>query len=76
MSSEIEKVKAVSERSQTIGGFLEWLQSKEYVIASWGAYDNLYQERRSIEEWLAQYFGIDLKKLEKEKRALLDEIRK
>lgn len=76
MSSEIEKVRAVRERSQTIGAFLEWLQSKEYVIASWGADDKLYPVRDSIEQLLAQYFDIDLKKLEKEKRALLDEIRK
>lgn len=34
-----------------------------------------YPAHRSIETWLAEYFGIDMKKLEEENRAILAEIR-
>ena len=38
--------------------------------------DDLYPVRRNIESLMAEYFGISLTKLEDEKRAMLDEIRR
>lgn len=72
---EHDKLRAVSDKSQVIGDFIVWLGFHGVVLARWGEYD-LEPINRSVDTWLAMYFGIDLKKLEAEKRALLDEVRK
>ena len=103
--SELEKLEAVSERSQAIGEFLEWIfGTKKYHIAKYltdGEYestDNVYwvdrlygkdQYKRhrigkeelmsvyiNIEKLLAEFFEIDLNKVEKERRKILEEITK
>lgn len=74
--TELEKMHAVKEKSQAIGEFLEWLISdKELVIGRWDSDGTLHPKYVSIENLLAEFFGIDLKKVEKEKRAILDKIR-
>lgn len=70
---EHEKLEKVSDQSQAIGDFVEWLQSK-YSICK-------YDEKRFGGTWwpvtldlqrtLAEYFGIDLQQLEFEKRLML-----
>ena len=96
MKTELEKLEDVSERSQTIGEFIEWLfGSKNYHIAKYlteeeyESEDNVYwvdglygkeQFKRheigkeelmpihiDIEKLLAEYFEIDLVKVEKER---------
>lgn len=72
---ECEKMKDVQEDSQKIGEFLDWLLNKRgLVICKWEK-SGYFEYRRNIEELLAEYFGIDLNKVEKEKRQMLDEIR-
>ena len=72
---EHDKLHAVVEKSQEIGEFLEWLQT-HYVIATYTQYDvELRPIRTSIQDLLAEYFGIDLTKLEGEKRVILNEHR-
>ncbi len=87
---EHEKLQAVRERSQAIGTFLEWLLgTKGFRIAKWmkvpdedswadeGAeVDELVQQHIDIEKILAEFYEIDLNKLELEKQAMLDSIRK
>ena len=75
MGSEIEKMRLIQEKSQAIGEFLEWLQGNEHVLAKWKDDDQLVPVRKSIEQLLADYFDIDLKKVEEEKQAILEEIR-
>lgn len=101
---ELEKLKDVSERSQAIGEFLEWLfDTKSYHIAkyltdeeyeskdnvSW--VDGLYEKEQfkrheigkeelmpihiDIEKLLAEYFEIDLAKVEKERSEIIEKIR-
>lgn len=76
---ECEKLKKVSKKSQVIGEFLDWLLGDgEYVIAEIVDDDgdeNLFPVHESTEQLLAAYFKIDLVKVEKERRALLDCIR-
>jgi hypothetical protein len=70
-------------KSQAIGEFLEWAQSEGYFLASWQhfgnpepeGYDRLVTSRKTIHQWLAEFFEIDQDKIEKERQALLDEIR-
>jgi len=72
---ECEKLAAVSEKSQAIGGFLEWLQGfKQVELAKWGDNDRLYPEYIVIESLLAEYFEIDMNKVEKERRQILEDI--
>ncbi len=73
---EHEKLEAVAEKSQLIGEFLEWLEGHYTLAESRQPKGRLNQElwpaRVSTEELLAKYFEIDTKKLEEEKRAILE----
>lgn len=74
---ECEKLASVSEESNKIGQFLEWLlDDKQYCIAQY--YDDdmaLSDVCRSINDLLAEYFNIDLNEVERERRIMLDELR-
>lgn len=56
--------------TQDIGNFLSWMFGEGYVIAVWYD-DELCPARKSIENMLAKYVGIDMDKVEQERRALL-----
>lgn len=80
---ECEKMAAVKDRSQVIGEFLDWLlNEKEFVIAHYDPYESdhggetLVCDQKDIEIWLAEFFNIDLDKIEKERCQILDEIRR
>lgn len=73
---EHEKLSCVSDKSQTIGLFLDWLLNEQpYHLAVYDDdyYDGhvLFPARDSINELLARYFDIDLQRLEMEKREML-----
>ncbi len=75
---EHEKLEKVSNKSQDMGEFFEWLQGK-YSLCK-------YDENRfggtwwpvtvDIQKLLAEFFEIDLNKIEEEKREMLEVIRK
>lgn len=71
---ECERMAAVREKSQAIGEFLEWLrEEKGWTIAEeYGNSDRLLPVRYSTEALLAEFFGIDLNKVERERRAILE----
>lgn len=79
---ELDKMLVVRVRSQAIGEFLEWLaDTKGYGIYSEddaedqeGNMQRLYFRAPNTEQLLAEYFEIDLKKVEKERRAILKEL--
>lgn len=84
---ECERMRAVKDQSQAIGEFLTWLSgTKGLVLAEWRpsemfmggerAPDELFPVTISIEVILAEHFDIDLNKVEEEKCALLDHIRR
>lgn len=75
---EHDKLKKVSGESQAIGEFVDWLrQERGIVFCDEDKVDDVYVPvvPFSIERVLADYFGIDLNKIEQEKVALLDHIR-
>ena len=80
MEMELEKMQKVKDKSQIIGGFLDWLMNEKAVkLAVWkhdDGIDRLIPFHKSIEQWLAEYFNIDLIKLEQEKQKLLDDLNK
>lgn len=67
MESELDKMKKAHKESQSIGEFLEWMM--EY-------HEDLFPDFLNVEEILAEYFDIDLEKVEKEKRALIHNLPK
>ncbi len=74
---EHEKMEAVKDKSKAIGEFLEWLSdTKRLVICDSTPFDELYVVNFSDEELLAEFFNIDMNKIEKEKRQMLKQIRK
>lgn len=82
---ECEKLASVSEDSNKIGDFLSWLHSKGWVIAGYEHNERRYEElvaiRRfqgdtGINQLLAEYYKIDLDKVDKERKELLKWIQK
>lgn len=85
---ECAKLLAVRERSQGIGEFLEWAAApgrgyvlcflrakRDYigdVVEGWQEYSPI---ATSTEKLLAEFFGIDLATVEREKQALLAALR-
>ena len=75
---EHDKLKAVMEQSQAIGEFID--DNGKYVLAEWMEVEGyshlqLTPVRRPINDILAEYFGIDMRTLESEKRAMLEKLR-
>lgn len=89
---ECEKLTEVSEKSQEIGFFLEWLfgrytlcqfleEQKEVFTNDEGEEDYVYLPegyypiRRPIQALLAEYFNIDMNKVDEERAQILKELR-
>lgn len=64
LTPELDKMREISQLSQQIGSFLDWLRQEKKV--------RLNQDINSI---LAEYFDIDLEKIEAEKMAILEDFR-
>jgi hypothetical protein len=64
----------VSDESQIIGDFLDTMFSKGFALCEWqwvGQNEKLVPVSGSIEQILADFYEIDLKKVEKERQLLL-----
>lgn len=74
---ELDKMKDVQPQSQIIGQFLDWLfHEKHRTIAEIPDGMEKWQPvGGSIESILAEYFEIDVSKVENERRAILESIR-
>lgn len=77
---QLAKSKAVNEKSQTIGEFVDWLLiDKGYRICTFienespagGQYFSEHMGTARMEQLLAEYFEIDLEAAEQERRAML-----
>jgi len=70
---EHEKLKQCE--SQKIGEFISWLQGRYYICRWLEDEERFHPIHNSIEDLLAQYFGIDLSVLENEKTEMLKSLR-
>lgn len=77
---EHEKMAAITDDSQTIGLFLD---TCGYTLCEWigetdegEGVEGFYPVRGGINAILATYFQIDMNEIEREKRAMLDQLRK
>jgi hypothetical protein len=77
---ECEKLAAIKDEGQVIGEFLEWLEGKGWFLCEYK--DDYCKGNMPLpvifnkDRLLAEYFYIDLKKVEAERCALLEEIRR
>jgi hypothetical protein len=78
---EHDKLHKIADKSQVIGEFLDWLPEQGIHLARW-VYDEGYDRERLVTgagksntALLAEFFEIDLDKIETEKRALLEHLR-
>lgn len=70
---ELDKMKAVHTESQAIGEFLDY---SPYTLCDWDEDTNrFWPVQGGIERILAEFFDIDLDKVEAEKLAILEELR-
>lgn len=83
---EHEKLKEVQDQSQIIGEFLEWLRGK-YELCEFKdecsecfecgeVVEGYYPIAFNIEKILADYYDVDLNKLEQEKREMIKSLQK
>ena len=75
---ELDKMSIVQDKSQAIGQFIEWLGERDpqlYLCECAKEEEGFFPVYPSIEKLLAEYFEIDLNKVEKERRELLDYVR-
>jgi hypothetical protein len=75
---EHDKLHEVKDKSQAIGEFLEWLGSEKRGVVCQYVDDSDYPVPmpHNIQEILAEYFDIDLDKIEQEKQQMLVKLRK
>lgn len=72
---EHDKVKTIQHLSQSIYDFLVWAEERhKWELGEYGR-EKMCPVYVSKQDILAEYFEIDLKRLEDEKRQMLDKIR-
>lgn len=78
---EHEKLKRVSDQSQTCGEFYEWLMER-FTLATWRTHNDdgdellesyLMTAHPKTQDLLAEFFEIDQNVLEQEKRVMIEE---
>lgn len=90
-ATECEKLIRVASDSQKIGAFIDWMRERGWEFARMHSHNDCEREngyftcgyckdefepdRRSINTILAEYFEIDIDKVEAERRAILEAIR-
>lgn len=74
---ECDKLSKISDQSQIIGEFLEWLTNERSIqICILDNFSGKFLPYRfSMEQLLAEYFDIDLDKVEQERRLILKNLR-
>lgn len=76
--TELDKWAAAQPRVAVLREFLEWCDEQKRFIASYGRIERDYAAPvpEGREDMIARFVGIDTRKLETERRAVLDEQRK
>ena len=81
---ECEKLQKVKDKSQAIGVFLDWIRNeKEISFCKWQEDEEdiaegtgYYPIFTDTEKLLAEFFEIDLDKVEEERRTILENLRR
>jgi hypothetical protein len=72
---EHEKLQALNGANQTVGDFLEWLGEHALIIAEYGNGSQLFPCAKGRNQLIAEHFEIDQRRLDQEKKQMLDQLR-
>jgi hypothetical protein len=76
---ECERMQIVAPESRAIGEFIDWLNYEKHIILATRSDEedtgDIQMVHYSMEKLLAEYYDIDLNKVEKERQQMLEEIR-
>ncbi len=74
---ECDKMRAISHLSQTCGEFVDWLDvRKDFTLCAWDHENGChYPAAPSLPSLLAEFFEIDLRKVDAEQREILRQLR-
>jgi len=72
--SMLERFRETECERDTLEAFLEWLSTRGILLAVWTTGEHLHPAHQSNHELIANFLGIDLRQLERERRALLAEL--
>lgn len=69
--------KRSNDATQVLGDFLEWLGEQGYFLGQFHDHGNRFvpADSQANDRLVAEFFGIDLRKLDEEKRAILAAVR-
>lgn len=79
LTPEHDKFRPHQKDANTIGDFLEWLSEQGFRRMRWEEYEEDWipqkregwvQDRRNIQQLIAEFFGIDKKKFDEETEAI------
>lgn len=73
---EHQKLKAIQGKSQSICEFVEWLSEKNIQLAVLEESGDYSPPVRNLTSLVAEFFDIDMKKIDAEKDAMIEEIRR
>lgn len=77
---ECDKMLSLEKERNIIGDFLTWLNAEGYWICELKQTecndDIFHPMHKSIEHWIAEHLKLNMAKIEKERRAILEEVRK
>lgn len=77
---ECEKLKEHHSQMEIIREFLEWASENGMEFGRWEpglagqVYDNFNPVNQSIDQYLSRFFGIDMGKVDEERRAMLSSL--
>jgi len=74
--TEHEKLDLVKDKSQAVGEFVDWLHDEKGFMICESCRHGYYPARYSLNKLLAEFFEIDLVKLEEEKEQMLEAMRR
>ena len=72
---ECNRALSIHDKSQAIGEFIDWLEEEKKIHLCEEAGVGLAFTFERTEDLLAEFFGINLAKMEREKRDMLKELR-
>ncbi len=85
--SELEKMRQSQNASHVLTAFIDWMYENGYAVCRWQdltrhsdeigdlSPEGWFPKHNSHEQLLADFFDIDMKKVEEERRVLLESIR-
>ncbi len=72
---ELDKMAAVRERSAELSAFVDWLDEHGHAICTFSEETHRFHPRYGYEQLFADYFGIDLAAVDRERQQILDRLR-